>query len=74
MMPMYGNGIGNGVGMVELIDRLELPQRISDTASKCQVCVVGAGPAGLMLACNLARFGVHLLIIDNRADQTPAGR
>jgi NADPH-dependent 2,4-dienoyl-CoA reductase/sulfur reductase-like enzyme len=42
--------------------------------SECQVCVVGAGPAGLMLAANLSRFGIKVTIIDDRADQTPVGR
>lgn len=42
--------------------------------SECQVCIVGAGPAGLMLAANLVRFGVKAMVIDDRADQTPVGR
>jgi 2-polyprenyl-6-methoxyphenol hydroxylase-like FAD-dependent oxidoreductase len=41
---------------------------------ECQVCVVGAGPAGLMLACNLGRYGIKVEIVDDRADQTPVGR
>jgi NADPH-dependent 2,4-dienoyl-CoA reductase/sulfur reductase-like enzyme len=40
----------------------------------CQVCVVGAGPAGLMLAANLTRFGIKVEVVDDRADQTPVGR
>ncbi|KAI0837873.1 FAD binding domain-containing protein [Hypoxylon sp. FL0890] len=39
-----------------------------------EVCVVGAGPAGLMLAVLLARFGINVEVIDERADQTQAGR
>jgi len=41
---------------------------------ECQVCVVGAGPAGLMLACNLGRFGIKVEVVDDRADQTAVGR
>ncbi|OAA60275.1 FAD binding domain-containing protein [Niveomyces insectorum RCEF 264] len=42
--------------------------------SHCEVCVVGAGPAGLMLAANLARFGIKPVILDERPDQTSVGR
>ncbi|KAI5861558.1 FAD binding domain-containing protein [Durotheca rogersii] len=38
------------------------------------VFVVGAGPAGLMLAVLLTRFGINVEVIDERADQTQAGR
>ncbi|KAF7563704.1 hypothetical protein G7046_g399 [Stylonectria norvegica] len=38
------------------------------------VCIVGAGPAGLMLADNLARFGINSKIVDERPDQTSVGR
>lgn len=38
------------------------------------VLVVGAGPAGLMLATNLARFGIDVKIIDDREDKTSTGR
>ncbi|KAF1982853.1 hypothetical protein K402DRAFT_339511 [Aulographum hederae CBS 113979] len=38
------------------------------------VLVVGAGPAGLMLASNLARLGIHVKIIDSRKDKTSTGR
>ncbi|CAK7566352.1 MAG: hypothetical protein SEPTF4163_004292 [Sporothrix epigloea] len=40
----------------------------------CQVCVVGAGPAGVMTAANLGRFGIKVQVIDDRADPTPVGR
>lgn len=42
--------------------------------TECQVCVVGAGPAGLMMAATLARYGINVEVVDDRADQTPAGR
>lgn len=38
------------------------------------VCVVGAGPAGLMLGLTLARLGITPLILDERTDATPVGR
>lgn len=38
------------------------------------VLVVGAGPAGLMLAANLIRFGIGTDIIDNRSERTATGR
>ncbi|KAB8215537.1 FAD binding domain protein [Aspergillus novoparasiticus] len=38
------------------------------------VVVVGAGPAGLMLACNLVRFGIDVTILDDRPDKTSTGK
>ncbi|KDN46464.1 FAD/NAD(P)-binding domain-containing protein [Tilletiaria anomala UBC 951] len=39
------------------------------------VTIIGAGPAGLMLASSLARFGGHdVLVIDERSEPTTAGR
>ncbi|KAK4540024.1 hypothetical protein LTR36_009840 [Oleoguttula mirabilis] len=38
------------------------------------VVVVGAGPAGLMLASNLARYGIKATVVDDRADKTSTGR
>ncbi|PSR82632.1 FAD binding domain-domain-containing protein [Coniella lustricola] len=40
----------------------------------CQVTVVGAGPAGVMLGAVLARFGIQVQIHDERPDQTTVGR
>lgn len=36
-------------------------------SSKRQVVVVGAGPAGLVLAITLARYGVDVLLLEKRA-------
>lgn len=47
---------------------------LPDPPSECQVCVVGAGPAGLMMAATLTRYGIDAEVIDDRADQTPVGR
>ena len=58
----------------ECADRLTLLRSMPEAAIECQVCVVGAGPAGLMLGCNLGRFGVNVEVVDDRADQTPVGR
>lgn len=38
------------------------------------VCIVGAGPAGLMLGLSLARLGITPLILDERTDATSVGR
>jgi phenol 2-monooxygenase len=38
------------------------------------VVVVGAGPAGLMLATNLVRLGIKIKILDDREGQTVTGR
>lgn len=58
----------------ECSDRLTLLRSNPEAPTECQVCVVGAGPAGLMLATNLGRFGIKVQVIDDRADQTPVGR
>ncbi|VZI13239.1 unnamed protein product [Fusarium fujikuroi] len=38
------------------------------------VCVVGAGPSGLMLSVVLAKLGLSVKVIDERPDQTTVGR
>ncbi|PWN52054.1 FAD/NAD(P)-binding domain-containing protein [Violaceomyces palustris] len=39
------------------------------------VVIIGSGPAGLMLASSLARFGGHdVLVVDERSEPTTAGR
>ncbi|KAL2023182.1 hypothetical protein VTK56DRAFT_3305 [Thermocarpiscus australiensis] len=58
----------------EVVDRPSFLRSIPEAPLECQVCIVGAGPAGLMLACNLGRFGVKVEVIDDRPDQTSVGR
>ncbi|KAF2088102.1 hypothetical protein K490DRAFT_40307 [Saccharata proteae CBS 121410] len=60
------NSIGDGP------NSLNFPCNFAPSIS--DVCVVGAGPAGLMLATNLVRFGIKVDIIDNRPDRTATGR
>ncbi|KAF2170957.1 hypothetical protein M409DRAFT_63966 [Zasmidium cellare ATCC 36951] len=54
------------------------PGKLNDESASaegiCDVVVVGAGPAGLMLAANLVRFGIKTTIIDDRPSQTSTGR
>ncbi|KAL3477107.1 FAD binding domain-containing protein [Aspergillus californicus] len=38
------------------------------------VVIVGAGPSGLMLAVNLVRFGIPILLLDDRPDKTSTGK
>ena len=44
------------------------------TAAQVDVLVVGAGPTGLTLACQLARFGVRFRIIDKQPDRARESR
>ncbi len=68
----------NSEGRVEAetcaVDRLTLLRSLPEAPQECQVCVVGAGPAGLMTAANLARMGIKVQVVDDRADPTPVGR
>lgn len=63
-----------GVIGANCVDRITLLRSMPEVPSQCQVCVVGAGPAGLMLGANLARMGIKAQVIDDRADPTPVGR
>ncbi len=56
------------------VDRLTLLRSMPQAPQECQVCVVGAGPAGMILAANLGRMGVKVQVVDDRADPTPVGR
>ncbi|KAJ5157501.1 uncharacterized protein N7482_008601 [Penicillium canariense] len=47
---------------------------VGGPADSTTVVVVGAGPSGLMLACNLARFGIRIVILDDRPDKTATGK
>ncbi len=42
--------------------------------ARSQVVIVGAGPTGLMAACQLARFGVDFRIIDSKSGPTRESR
>lgn len=44
------------------------------TATPVDVLVVGAGPTGLTLACQLARFGIRFRIIDKQPDRVRESR
>ncbi|CUS08836.1 unnamed protein product [Tuber aestivum] len=50
-----------------------IPEHQTDTETT-DVLVVGAGPAGLMLAAQLVRAGIPTKIIDERTDKTSTGR
>jgi len=41
----------------------EVPQTVS-----CRCCIVGGGPAGMMLGFLLARAGVDTLVVEKHAD------
>src|SRR5215217_6834718 len=41
------------------------------TATKTDVIIIGAGPTGLALACQLIRYGVDFVIIDTKETTTP---
>ena len=42
-----------------------------NTTTKTDVLIVGAGPTGLALACQLIRYGINFMIIDKREGITP---
>ncbi|USP74685.1 hypothetical protein yc1106_01959 [Curvularia clavata] len=48
---------------------------VSDTTeSKCDVLIIGAGPAGMMLATWMARCGINARIVDKRGTKIYAGQ
>src|SRR4029079_10931883 len=44
---------------------------VMSDSSNTPVLIVGAGPTGLSLACQLIRFGVDFVIVDKREGVTP---
>ncbi|KAM4055142.1 FAD binding domain-containing protein [Hirsutella rhossiliensis] len=59
---------------MDAVADLTMLRSFPEPPAECQVCIVGAGPAGLMLAATLTRCGIHVEVIDDRADHTPVGR
>ncbi|KAI1339789.1 FAD binding domain-containing protein [Xylariaceae sp. FL0016] len=51
-----------------------VPATMASTTSEVDVLVVGAGPAGLMLALWLSRLGVKTRIVDKRTDKVFSGQ
>ncbi|MEO8574547.1 MAG: FAD-dependent monooxygenase, partial [Pyrinomonadaceae bacterium] len=41
------------------------------TTTKTDVIVIGAGPTGLAIACQLIRYGIDFVIIDSKETTTP---
>ncbi|KKA26740.1 hypothetical protein TD95_000883 [Thielaviopsis punctulata] len=64
----------NALSIEGAADTLSMLRSMPQPPILCQVCIVGAGPAGLMLASNLVRFGIKVEVVDDRYDQTPVGR
>ena len=44
---------------------------MNEEIKKTDVLIVGAGPTGLALACQLIRYGVDFLIVDQKETTTP---
>jgi 2-polyprenyl-6-methoxyphenol hydroxylase-like FAD-dependent oxidoreductase len=42
--------------------------------SKCDVLIIGAGPAGLMMAAWMARCGINARVVDKRGTKIYAGQ
>ncbi|MEO6694677.1 MAG: FAD-dependent monooxygenase [Ignavibacteria bacterium] len=42
--------------------------------NKVDVLIIGAGPTGLMLACQLERYGISFIILDSKAGTSPESR
>lgn len=66
MVPTNNSDVVSTAG--SLLDYGDYRSSLSD------VIVVGAGPAGLMLADNLVRFGIITTVLDDRPDRTSTGR
>jgi 2-polyprenyl-6-methoxyphenol hydroxylase-like FAD-dependent oxidoreductase len=46
----------------------------TSSESKCDVLIVGAGPAGLMMATWMARCGINARVVDKRGTKIYAGQ
>ncbi len=46
------------------------PKAMQDHSTKTDVIIIGAGPAGLALACQLIRFGIDFVIVDKNETTT----
>src|SRR6186713_1509698 len=44
---------------------------MTDRLTKTDVIIIGAGPTGLALACQLIRYGIDFVIIDKKETTTP---
>lgn len=42
-----------------------------ETTIKTDVIIVGAGPTGLSLACQLIRYGIDFVVVEKREGVTP---
>ncbi|KAF2806978.1 phenol 2-monooxygenase [Mytilinidion resinicola] len=62
--------VSTAASSMEVVPANGQPERPSFS----DVVVVGAGPAGLMLADNLVRFGIKTEVVDNRPEMTSTGR
>jgi putative polyketide hydroxylase len=60
------NGVAarNDSARVPRLERREMPSRVP-------VLIVGAGPAGLVAAVTLARYGIECMIVDRRRETSP---
>jgi 2-polyprenyl-6-methoxyphenol hydroxylase-like FAD-dependent oxidoreductase len=75
MPESYGGPRGAGLAITRirlepLGGRVGVNQVEENTMNRSDVVVVGAGPTGLMLACELALAGVHCRVLDRRAGQS----
>lgn len=44
---------------------------MADRSTKTDVIIIGAGPTGLALACQLIRYGIDFVIVDSKETTTP---
>src|SRR5690349_14985156 len=72
---MRDKGFGGENAMTTPNDQLQ-PDRDApkDQAGRTTVLIVGAGPTGLMMACQLTRFGIPFRIIEKNSGPTTQSR